>query len=192
MGVRDARRLGLVEAARRSTITNRQTTVAPGISARQFHPLKKRVAVRGDGVATRQARATVVATTGRAGAVTGGSTTRAHGGAPEWQPHRAHMLACRYSRTVTCDNVVTLPGGCILHLPPGPHRRSRSSRKVEVRELLDGRLIMRNGANILLEQPAPAEPFTLMPRSSRAERCLPRRNAAPQAARFDNDREPDS
>jgi len=49
-----------------------------------------------------------------------------------WQKpprHFEHVLACRYSRTVTRDNVVTLPGR-ILHLPPGPHRRSHSSRKV--------------------------------------------------------------
>jgi len=105
-----------------------------------------------------------------------------------WQKpprHFEHMLACRYSRTVTRDNVVTLPGGCILHLPPGPHRRSHSGRKVEVRELLDGRLLVRDGAHTLLEQAAPAEPFTLIPRSSRAERCLPRRNAAPGSTRID-------
>ena len=106
---------------------------------------------------------------------------------PAWQkPPRQFelMLSCRYTRTVTRDNVVTIPG-CVLHLPPGPHRRSHQGRRVEVRELLDGRLLVRDGKNVLLEQPAPAEPFTLVPRSSNSEhRCRPRRNDAPQSTRI--------
>ena len=107
---------------------------------------------------------------------------------PAWQkPPRAFesMLACRYTRTVTRDNVVTLPG-CVLHLPPGSHRRSHQGRKVEVRELLDGRLIVRDGEHVLLEQPAPAGPFTLVPRSSNTDpRQARRKNDAPESTRID-------
>lgn len=107
---------------------------------------------------------------------------------PAWQKApRAFefMLACRYTRTVTRDNVVTLPG-CVLHLPPGSHRRSHQGRKVEVRELLDGRLIVRDGKHVLLEQPAPTGPFTLVPRSSNNEpRQARRRNDAPESIRID-------
>ncbi|MGH7731926.1 MAG: helix-turn-helix domain-containing protein, partial [Candidatus Eiseniibacteriota bacterium] len=47
MGVRDARRLGLVEAARRGETTNRKAARALGLSLRQFQRLKKRVAAQG-------------------------------------------------------------------------------------------------------------------------------------------------
>lgn len=109
---------------------------------------------------------------------------------PAWQkPPRnfERMLACRYTRTVSRDNVVTLPG-CELHLPAGPHRRSHHGRKVEVRELLDGRLLVRDGTRVLLEQPPPSGPFFLVPRSARSEsRRLERRNDAPALPRI-NDR----
>jgi hypothetical protein len=91
--------------------------------------------------------------------------------APAWQkPPRGHelMLACRYTRIVSRDNVVTLPG-CTLHLPPGPNHRSHRGRRVEVRELLDGRIIVRDGQRVLLEQPAPSGNFTLVPRGGHSE-----------------------
>jgi transposase len=50
-----------------------------------------------------------------------------------------HVLACRYVRTVAGDNTVTIPGRWI-QLPPGPRRRSWHRCRVQVRELLDGRL----------------------------------------------------
>ncbi|TFG86648.1 MAG: ISNCY family transposase [Gemmatimonadales bacterium] len=107
---------------------------------------------------------------------------------PAWQKPPRHfelLLACRYTRTVTRDNVVTLPG-CVLHLPPGAHHRSHQGRRVEVRELLDGRLLVRDGSKVLLEQPAPAGPFTLVPRSSRSQsRRTSRRNDAPRPPRID-------
>ena len=55
MGVRDARRLGLLEAARRGDTTNRKAARALGLSLRQFQRLKPRVAAqgpRGCGMAT--------------------------------------------------------------------------------------------------------------------------------------------
>ena len=107
---------------------------------------------------------------------------------PAWQKPPRHfelLLACRYTRIVTRDNVVTIPG-CVLHLPPGPQRRSHQGRRVEVRELLDGRLLVRDGERVLLDQPAPAGPFTLVPRSSRSEpRRRPRRNDAPASPKTD-------
>lgn len=47
MGIRDARRLGLVEAAQRGEITSRQGAEALGISTRQFKRLRRRVATEG-------------------------------------------------------------------------------------------------------------------------------------------------
>ncbi len=47
MGIRDARRLGLVEAAQRGEITSRQGAEALGISTRQFKRLRRRVAAEG-------------------------------------------------------------------------------------------------------------------------------------------------
>ncbi len=47
MGVRDARRLGLVEAARRGDTTNRKAARALGLSIRQFQRLQLRVAAQG-------------------------------------------------------------------------------------------------------------------------------------------------
>ena len=90
---------------------------------------------------------------------------------PSWQKpprHFEHMLACRYPRVVTRDNVVTLPD-CTLQLPPGPHRRSHQGRRVEVRELLDGRIFVSYRGKVLLERPAPGPDFILVSRSTRSE-----------------------
>jgi len=85
-----------------------------------------------------------------------------------WRPaprHLDRMLACRYARVVGRDNVVSIPGHA-LQLPPGSHQRSFYRARVEVRELLDGRLLVLHEGRVLLEQPAPPGPFTLVPRSS--------------------------
>ena len=87
---------------------------------------------------------------------------------PAWQKpprHFERMLACRYPRTVARDNTVSIPG-CVLQLPPGPHRRSHHGRQVEVRELLDGRLLVLDQGAVLLQQAVPPGPFTLVPRGS--------------------------
>jgi transposase len=76
------------------------------------------------------------------------------------------VLACVYQRVVARDNTVTLPGRW-AQLPPGSYRRSWHKARVEVREMLDGRLLVlhpRHG--LLLEQPSPAHPFVLESRSS--------------------------
>jgi transposase len=107
---------------------------------------------------------------------------------PAWQKPPRHfelLIACRYTRVVTRDNVVTLPG-CVLHLPPGSHRRSHQGRRVEVLELLDGRLLVRDGERVLLEQPAPQGVFTLVPRGNRTSpRQVSRGNDAPGSTRTD-------
>lgn len=90
---------------------------------------------------------------------------------PSWQKpprHFERMLACRYPRVVRRDNVVTLPD-CTLQLPPGPHRRSHQGRRVEVRELLDGRILVTYRGEVLLERPAPQAGFVLVSRSHRSE-----------------------
>jgi transposase len=89
-------------------------------------------------------------------------------------PHLDRMLACRYPRVVGRDNVVSIPGHA-LQLPPGPHQRSYHRARVEVRELFDGRLLVLHEGRALLEQPAPPEPFILVPRSSGSAARRPRR-----------------
>lgn len=81
-----------------------------------------------------------------------------------------HILACRYTRIVTRDNVVPLHGRSV-QIPAGPHRRSYQGCRVEVRELLDGRLLVFWRGQLLAEQPAPPGSFTLFPRKGR--RAIP-------------------
>jgi len=73
------------------------------------------------------------------------------------------LLACRYERVVARDNTVALEGRR-LQLPAGPWQRSYHGSRVELRELLDGRLLVFCRGQLLAEQRAPAEPFTLAPR----------------------------
>jgi transposase len=92
---------------------------------------------------------------------------------PAWRPaprHWERMLACRYSRVVSRDNVVSIPGQ-ILQLPPGSYRRSFAHTRVEVRELLDGRLLVLHEGRVLLERPALPGSFTLVPREKRRSRA---------------------
>lgn len=93
--------------------------------------------------------------------------------------HLDRILACRYPRVVGRDNVVSIPGHT-LQIPPGPFRCSYHRARVEVRELLDGRLLVLQKDRVLLEEPAPAGPFILVPRgSARADR-RPVRPSAPR------------
>lgn len=80
-------------------------------------------------------------------------------------PDLARLLSCRYSRIVARDNTVHL-GPRWLQLPPGPHRRSYAGCRVEVRELLDGRLLVFSQTQLLATQPAPGPDFVLTPRSA--------------------------
>src|SRR6202048_1452782 len=97
--------------------------------------------------------------------------------APAWRaaPHELPLvLSCRYSRQVARDNTVRL-GPRWIQLPPGPHRRSYARCRVELRELLDGRLVVLHEGAILATQPAPLD-FVLKPHSAPgAERHRPAR-----------------
>ena len=72
-------------------------------------------------------------------------------------------LACRYDRVVARDNTVSIPGRW-AQIPPGPALRSYQSCRVQIRELLDGRLLVFHQGSLIATQPAPAGPFTLMSR----------------------------
>lgn len=79
------------------------------------------------------------------------------------------ILACRYSRVVARDNTVTVPGRWI-QLPPGPGKRSWHSCRVEVRELLDGRLQVFHRDQRIAEQSWDQPDFTLAPRNAAKRR----------------------
>jgi len=89
------------------------------------------------------------------------------------------ILSCRYPRVVARDNTVSIPGRW-AQIPPGPYRRSWQRTEVEVRELLDGRLLVihpRHG--LIAEQPAPPGPFTLESRhATRSKRARQRSRLA--------------
>jgi hypothetical protein len=89
------------------------------------------------------------------------------------------ILACVYERVVARDNTVTVPGRW-AQVPPGAYRRSWHKARVQVRETLDGRLLVLHPCHgLIAEQPAPPGPFTLESRT--AERATRRRllNRAP-------------
>jgi hypothetical protein len=83
--------------------------------------------------------------------------------AAAWRPaprDLAAVLSCRYTRTVARDNTVAL-GPRWVQLPP---RRSYAGRRVELREALDGRLLVFTDGACVAAQPAPAADFVLRPR----------------------------
>jgi transposase len=79
-------------------------------------------------------------------------------------PHLDRVLSCRYARVVARDNTVGIAGRW-AQIPPGPHGRSYAGCRVEVRELLDGRLLVFYQGVLLVTQAAPAEAFVLKPRA---------------------------
>ena len=97
---------------------------------------------------------------------------------PAWRrPPRdlEQLLSCRYQRVVARDNTVRL-GPRWVQIPPGPGARSYAGRQVEVRELLDGRLLVLADGTRLASQPSPGPAFVLTPRSApSADRRLRRR-----------------
>lgn len=86
------------------------------------------------------------------------------------------LLSCRYSVAVARDNTVHL-GARWLQIPPGPRGRSYAGCRVEVRELLDGRLLALYHGAVLAAQASPSAAFTLVPR--RAPSADRSRNRAP-------------
>ena len=111
---------------------------------------------------------------------------------PAWRTAPRHLdriLACRYQRVVGRDNVVSI-SGYALQIPPGPHQRSYAHARVEVRELLDGRLLVSHNDRVLLEQSAPPGPFTLVPLESATAPRRPRREIKPRISiKIDDRRE---
>lgn len=80
-----------------------------------------------------------------------------------WRPaprDLAAVLSCRYSRVVAHDNTVRL-GPRWVQLP---RRRAYTGRRLEVRECVDGRLLVFADGHCLATQPAPPADFVLRPR----------------------------
>lgn len=76
-------------------------------------------------------------------------------------------LSCRYTRRVAHDNTVRL-GPRLVQIPRGPHGRSYAGGRVDLRECLDGRLLVHYQGRCLVTDPPPAAEFVLVPR--RAQR----------------------
>jgi transposase len=89
----------------------------------------------------------------------------------------ALALGCRYRRVVARDNTVRLGPRWVQLRGP----RSRAGLTVEVRELLDGRLVVLHDDVLLGHAPTPGVGFILKPRGAPHEaRRAPRRRAAPR------------
>ena len=56
-------------------------------------------------------------------------------------------------------------GPRLIQIPRGPHGRSYARRRVEVRELLDGRGVVLADQAIIATVPSPAADFALVPRA---------------------------
>jgi transposase len=100
---------------------------------------------------------------------------RAPDGPTAWRPtprDLARLLSCRYSRVVARDNTVTL-GARVVQLPARAHGRVWAERRVEVRELLNGRLLVLAEGVLLAQQAAPPG-FTLVPRRAPKLARIPR------------------
>ena len=110
--------------------------------------------------------------------------------APAWRRaprDLALVLSCRYTRRVARDNTVHL-GPRWLQLPPGPHQRSYARCRVELRELLDGRLVVLHEGAVLATQPAPPD-FSLTPHSApSSDRRHPAQRPGPAPAPLSRER----
>jgi transposase len=98
---------------------------------------------------------------------------------PVWRRPPADLalvLSCRYRRVVARDNTVRI-GPRWAQLPAG---RSYAGLTVEVRELLDGRLVVLHDGLLRAQAPPPPGAFILKPRRAPNEdRRLSRRRPAP-------------
>lgn len=75
----------------------------------------------------------------------------------------ADRLSCRYTRRVARDNTVRL-GARLVQIPRGPHGRSYAGCRVELRECLDGRVLVDYQERRLVTDPPPTAAFVLLPR----------------------------
>jgi hypothetical protein len=106
-----------------------------------------------------------------------------------WRPRPrdfADRLSCHYTRTVAPDNTVRL-GARWAQIPPGPHGRSYAGSRVDLRECVDGRLLVGRPGGRLVSQPSPGPDFVLTPRSKphaeRTRRLRASRSAPEQGGR---------
>jgi hypothetical protein len=96
---------------------------------------------------------------------------------PDFQgPVLDYAEHCRYTRVVAHDNTIRL-GPRWVQLP---RRRAYTGRRLEVRECLDGRLLVFADGQCLATQPAPAADFILRPRRSPSGDRGRRRPASPR------------
>ena len=98
-----------------------------------------------------------------------------------WRPaprDLAAVLSCRYRRVVAHDNTVRL-GSRWVQLP---RRRAYTDRRLELRECLDGRLLVFAEGQCVATQPAPAAEFILRPRRGPSSDGRPRRRTAQRRA----------
>jgi transposase len=93
----------------------------------------------------------------------------------------AERLSCRYTRRVARDNTVRL-GPRLIQIPRGPHGRSYAGCRVELRECLDGRLLVDYQGTRLATAPGPAAEFTLIP--GRAQRLRASRSPSDPVGRY--------
>jgi len=94
-----------------------------------------------------------------------------------WRPAPRDLparLSCRYLRVVASDNTVRL-GPRWIQLP---RRRAYTGRRLEVRECLDGRLLVFADGQCLATQPASTADFILRPRRSPSADRRSRRRAS--------------
>ena len=102
---------------------------------------------------------------------------------PAWRrppPDLALLIGCRYQRVIARDHTIRL-GSRLIDIPPGPRRRSFAGRRVEVRELLDGRVVVLADGAVIAQQPAPDD-FVLAPRRAPHSDRAPRAPTRPRAA----------
>jgi transposase len=81
----------------------------------------------------------------------------------------ADRLASRYTRVVARDNTVRL-GARLIQIPRGHAGRAFAGCRVDVRECLDGRLLVMYQGHRLVTAPPPPGPFVLVPRRGAARR----------------------
>ncbi len=108
---------------------------------------------------------------------------------PAWRrPPRDldHLLSCRYERVVARDNTVRL-GPRWIQIPRGPHGRSYAGCRVELRELLDGRLLVLYQGMLIASERTAGPDFLLKPRraphADRAHRLRASRSASEEGGR---------
>lgn len=94
----------------------------------------------------------------------------------------ALVLSCRYTRHVARDHTIRL-GERRAQLPARAHGRGYAGRRVEVRELFDGRLVILYDGRVLATQPSPGPDFVLTPRRSPSSERQGRRRRQAMAMR---------